>query len=86
MNELEKYFPNLSKEQLEKFRKLTPLYDYWNSKVNLISRNDVDKLDINNNLKSTILGTKIAGGELEEGGSIINIGSFPGVLSIKTSS
>ena len=40
----------------------------------------------NNVLKTTILGTKIGGKMLSEYGSIINIGSFSGILSIKSAS
>lgn len=39
-----KYFPNLSKEQREQFKMLFPLYKDWNSKINLISRADIDNL------------------------------------------
>ena len=43
-------------------------------------------LMFNNNLRSTILGTKIAGMNLLCGGSIINLGSYSGVISIKSAS
>ena len=33
-----KYFPNLSDEQIEKFEKLLPLYEFWNEQINVISR------------------------------------------------
>jgi len=79
LNELEKYFPNLSKEQLEKFRKLTPLYDYWNSKVNLISRNDVDNLYINHILHSLSIANII---RFKSSTRILDVGTgggFPGI-------
>tara|TARA_Y100000816_G_C26097868_1_gene581297 strand:- start:482 stop:1240 length:759 start_codon:yes stop_codon:yes gene_type:complete len=43
-------------------------------------------LMFNNNLRSTILGTKIAGMNLLCGGSIINFGSYSGIISIKSAS
>ena len=47
MTEIDKYFPKLTQEQKEKYSKLVQLYKYWNSKVNLISRKDIDNLEIN---------------------------------------
>jgi len=39
-----KYFPDLSREQVEKFELLGELYTKWNQKINLISRKDIDAL------------------------------------------
>ncbi len=36
------YFPNLSQRQKEQFSKLGELYADWNSKINVISRKDID--------------------------------------------
>jgi len=36
------YFPNLSEKQKEQFGKLGELYAGWNSKINVISRKDID--------------------------------------------
>ena len=40
MDDIKIYFPGLSKDQIIKFEKLYSLYNYWNSKINLISRKD----------------------------------------------
>ena len=40
MDDIKIYFPELSKDQIIKFEKLYSLYNYWNSKINLISRKD----------------------------------------------
>lgn len=37
-----KYFPSLSDKQIEAFRMMKPLYEEWNSRINVISRKDVD--------------------------------------------
>jgi 16S rRNA (guanine527-N7)-methyltransferase len=37
-----KYFPKLSALQLERFKELEALYVDWNSKINVISRKDMD--------------------------------------------
>jgi 16S rRNA (guanine527-N7)-methyltransferase len=39
-----KYFPDLTGEQKGKFQRLFPLYSYWNSRINVISRKDIDHL------------------------------------------
>tara|TARA_B100001248_G_scaffold199247_1_gene153593 strand:+ start:358 stop:981 length:624 start_codon:yes stop_codon:yes gene_type:complete len=52
LTEIDKFFPKLNQEQKEKYNKLIHLYKYWNSKVNLISRKDIDNLEINHILHS----------------------------------
>ena len=37
-----KYFPQLTERQKEQFAALLPLYQDWNSKINVISRKDMD--------------------------------------------
>ena len=52
MTEINKFFPKLNQEKKEKYNKLIQLYKYWNSKVNLISRKDIDNLEVNHILHS----------------------------------
>ncbi|PKQ70274.1 16S rRNA (guanine(527)-N(7))-methyltransferase RsmG [Raineya orbicola] len=40
---IEKYFPNLSEKQKQRFEALLPLYQNWNAKINVISRKDMDE-------------------------------------------
>jgi 16S rRNA (guanine527-N7)-methyltransferase len=44
MTILLKYFKNLSPQQIEQFAALEHLYKDWNSKINVISRKDIDEL------------------------------------------
>ena len=44
MEQLLKYFPNLSESQIRQFSMLNELYRDWNSKINVISRKDIDNL------------------------------------------
>ncbi len=44
MNEILKYFPDLSEEQRRQFAALFDLYADWNAKINVISRKDIDNL------------------------------------------
>ena len=58
----------------------------WSETPILKSTSDeIDSL-FNNILKTTILGTKIAGTEINSGGSIINLGSFAGLMALKSAS
>ena len=42
MNKLLEIFPSLSASQIEKFKNLPILYEDWNSKINVISRKDIN--------------------------------------------
>ena len=44
MNIITKYFPNLTAEQTTQFAQLYDLYADWNSKINVISRKDIENL------------------------------------------
>ena len=52
MIDLDKHFSKISQDQLKKFNSLIQLYKSWNSKVNLISRKDIDNLYVNHILHS----------------------------------
>ena len=52
MKLLLKYFPDLSSEQIQKFTALDPLYQYWNEKINVISRQDIKQLYLHHILHS----------------------------------
>ncbi len=41
---IQKYFPNLSPNQINQFDQLYGLYQNWNSQINVISRKDIDLL------------------------------------------
>lgn len=49
---IEKYFPDLSDRQKEQFSIMMNKYPEWNSKINVISRKDIDNLEINHILHS----------------------------------
>jgi 16S rRNA (guanine527-N7)-methyltransferase len=44
MEEILKQFPNLTEIQIKQFKNLQSLYEDWNSKINVISRKDIDEL------------------------------------------
>lgn len=41
---IEEKFPEVTPEQMEQFRKMDELYCDWNSKINVVSRKDIDEL------------------------------------------
>lgn len=73
------YFPDLSKHQQEQFSKLQPLFEEWNTQINVISRKDIDQLYIRHVLHSLAI-AKFT--QFEKGTSILDIGTgggFPGI-------
>jgi len=49
---INKYFPDLSDEQIQQFAQLEPLYKDWNAQINVISRKDIDELYLRHVLHS----------------------------------
>jgi 16S rRNA (guanine527-N7)-methyltransferase len=41
---IEKYFPGLADVQLKRFEQLQSLYSYWNERINVVSRKDIEHL------------------------------------------
>jgi 16S rRNA (guanine527-N7)-methyltransferase len=52
LDEVLKYFPQLSDLQKEQFKLLNSLYEFWNRKINVISRKDMDNFYIHHVLHS----------------------------------
>jgi len=74
-----KYFPNLSEVQKEQFSKLYDLYSDWNSKINVVSRKDIDELYVRHVLHSLGIAKVI---QFKDGTSIMDVGTgggFPGI-------
>lgn len=44
MDILYKYFPSFSEQQQQQFSQLFELYSFWNQRINVISRKDIDHL------------------------------------------
>lgn len=52
MDTIIKYFPELSETQRHQMAELEALYPEWNAKINVISRKDIDNLEVNHLLHS----------------------------------
>ena len=77
--QLRNYFPGLTKEQLEKLSKLDELYRYWNERINVISRKDIEQLFLHHILHSLSIAKLIS---FKPGTRIIDVGTgggFPGI-------
>ena len=74
MEEIFKYFPLLSQVQIERFSALRGLYDDWNSKINVISRKDMDNFYVHHVLHSLALVHPLAS-MLKGGERILDLGT-----------
>ncbi|HSD15179.1 MAG TPA: 16S rRNA (guanine(527)-N(7))-methyltransferase RsmG [Flavobacterium sp.] len=79
MHDIVNYFPNLTDNQIEQFKKLEELYKDWNAKINVISRKDIDELYTKHVLHSLGI-AKIM--EFKPGAKVLDVGTgggFPGI-------
>ncbi len=79
MQLIEKYFPNLTERQKEQFDALYELYLDWNTKINVISRKDIENLYLHHVLHSLSIAKVL---EFKDGTSLMDVGTgggFPGV-------
>jgi 16S rRNA (guanine527-N7)-methyltransferase len=76
---IQKYFSNLTAIQLKQFEALQGLYEDWNSKINVISRKDIEALYLRHVLHSLSIAKLI---QFQAGSKILDIGTgggFPGL-------
>ena len=74
-----KYYSDISDEQRRQFEALYDLYQDWNSKINVISRKDIDNLFEHHVLHSLAIAKTI---RFKDGSEILDFGTgggFPGV-------
>ena len=79
MNIIQKYYPQLSAEQQHQVALLDELYRDWNSKINVISRKDIDNLYEHHVLHSMAIAKMI---NFRPGTRILDFGTgggFPGI-------
>ena len=79
MNEILKYFPHITEEQRLQFEMLKPLYSEWNSKINVISRKDIDNIYLHHVLHSLAIAKDI---RFTDESHILDFGTgggFPGI-------
>lgn len=79
MEKILQYFSGFTPEQLKQFQQLEPLYKDWNSKINVISRKDIDSLYEKHVLHSLSIAASF---EFKPTTRIVDIGTgggFPGI-------
>ena len=76
-------FPDLNDFQIGQLSKLKGIYQYWNSKINVISRKDIENIYVRHILHSLVIAKFI---KFKKGTTILDLGTgggFPGIpLSI----
>lgn len=79
MDIIKKYFPNLTPEQQQQFSTMLRLYSEWNEKINVISRKDIENLEVNHILHSMALARFV---QFVPGTTVMDLGTgggFPGL-------
>lgn len=79
MNQIMRYFPQLTEEQQRQLTMLDELYREWNAKINVISRKDIDNLYEHHVLHSMAIAKMVT---FRKGSRILDFGTgggFPGI-------
>lgn len=79
MDEILKYFPDLTPRQIEQFEMLGPLYTEWNEKINVVSRKDIQNLYVHHILHSLAIAKFVTP---VDGTTVLDLGTgggFPGI-------
>lgn len=79
MTILQQYFPDLSKKQLNQYSQLEELYRDWNSKINVVSRKDIEELYLRHVLHSLGIAKVIS---FKPKSKVLDVGTgggFPGI-------
>jgi len=79
MTIINKYFGDLPDNQLDKFDHLQALYQYWNERINLISRKDIEHLYLRHVLHSLAISKFVC---FADATTVLDVGTgggFPGI-------
>ncbi len=79
MKKILQYFPNLTAEQIDLFTKFMPLFMDWNNQINMVSRKDIDNLEVRHVLHSLSIAKFMA---FNPGATVMDLGTgggFPGI-------
>ena len=79
MQEILKYFPNLTEKQQAQFAQLYDLYIDWNSKINVVSRKDMEHIYLHHILHSLAIARVCS---FDAGAKIVDIGCGGGFPSV----
>lgn len=79
MDIIRKYFPALSETQYAQIEQLSPLYQTWNARINVVSRQDIDNLLERHILHALAIAKVI---QFKPGSHVLDFGTgggFPGI-------
>lgn len=79
MEKILHYFPQLTAQQKSQLRQLQPQYHFWNNKINVISRQDIENIYEHHVLHSLAIGKFI---EFQPNTQVLDLGTgggFPGI-------
>jgi 16S rRNA (guanine527-N7)-methyltransferase len=79
MDVILRYFPDISEIQIKHFFALKDLYTFWNERINVISRKDIENLYLHHVLHSLAIAKVMP---VIEGDKILDVGTgggFPGI-------
>ena len=79
MDEIRKYFTELTATQLEQLMQLGELYRTWNERINVVSRKDIDNLYLHHVLHSLAIAKYV---QFKAGTRVLDFGTgggFPGI-------
>jgi 16S rRNA (guanine527-N7)-methyltransferase len=79
MIDFKTYFPQLTDPQVAQLLQLQPLYADWNSKINVVSRQDIENLNERHVLHSLCIAKSF---EFNPGAKVLDLGTgggFPGI-------
>ena len=79
MQAIDHYFNQLTPAQRQQFETLLTLYPEWNAKINVISRKDIDNLEINHILHSLAIARFI---QFAPGTKVLDLGTGGGLPGI----
>lgn len=79
MEEILKYFPDITEKQKQQYAALYDLYKDWNEKINVISRKDIENLYTHHVLHSLVIAKTLS---FRPGTKVLDFGTgggFPGI-------
>jgi len=79
MEIIRKYFPDIEGTQFQRLEALMPLYEHWNSQINVISRKDMENFWLHHVLHSLSIAKAI---QFKTGTRVLDVGTgggFPGI-------
>jgi 16S rRNA (guanine527-N7)-methyltransferase len=79
MQSIKKYFKQLSENQINQLSVMLRLYPEWNARVNVISRKDIDNLEVNHILHSLAIARFV---QFSPGTRVIDLGTGGGFPAI----